>query len=83
MNSHIMARAQSSTHSFYQPSISIINEKGQLNLKKDLRETSIVSSDNDDEAKVKLMPKKSYAVTSDEERHKFVEVWNSGTRTIK
>ena len=51
----------------------------------------IVSPDKGDESesdsyadnKSKLVPKKHYAVTSDEARHKFIAVWNSGNRTIK
>ncbi len=34
-------------------------------------------------ARSKLMPKKNYSVTTDEARHKFIGVWNSGNRTIK
>ena len=52
---------------------------------------NIVSPDKGDESesdiyadnKSKLLPKKHYAVTSDEARHKFIAVWNSGNRTIK
>lgn len=31
----------------------------------------------------KVPPKKSYSVTSDEARRRFIAVWNSGTKTIK
>ncbi|TNV86021.1 hypothetical protein FGO68_gene3842 [Halteria grandinella] len=31
----------------------------------------------------KGLAKKHYSVTSDEARHKFITVWNSGTKTIK
>ena len=40
-------------------------------------------SDSYGDAKSKLMPKKHYAVTTDEARHKFIACWNSGNRTIK
>jgi hypothetical protein len=58
----------------------------------DFNENQIVSPDtfdgeNESESyegtKSKLLHKKHYSVTTDEARHKFIGVWNSGNRTIK